>query len=304
MQATVQAANYYISQISGMENATADFKKLFDKVAGMKSELGSFTGQVTEHNYTEKAAHFIVQKDRLHEMAKEIAKTQRFIRTNLAKASGMERFVNALEIELQKAHVDQSLFSHSIKDFRDIFDNALVEKYADLNQVAIKIKDQYYELMVDANAQMNAAYQKVKATAESTLWEIKKYPEDLNKPLIIKAERLLNEAKSKLNDKVELEFHISDQRSHLSLSEMQNATDLAPIRENDIEGLLLEIIKEADTKGNSQEPREARRLKVKSPKTSLTAGEYRQWLNQQIKTIQGIPNEDPLEIDWTKETQE
>lgn len=302
VQATVQAANYYISQISGMENSTADFKKLFGEVADMKQELGSFTGQVNEHNYTDKAAHFIKEKDRLRDISKAIAKTQRFIKNNLVKANGMERFVNQLEIELQKAHVDQSLFDAHIKAFRDIYENNLVEKFADLNQAAIKIKDQYYDLMVDANAKMSAAYQKVKSKAESTLKEIIKYPEELNKNLIQKAERLQQEAEGKLNDKVELEFHISDQRSHLSLSEMQNAADLAPARETELDMLLTQITEKEEPAPDPGKPRAPRKLKVHSPKKKITAGEYRQWLGQQIKGLQGIPNEDQLEIDWTEES--
>ena len=152
-----------------MEHSNANFSSLFGEVAAMKAELGTFTGQVTENNYTDKAAHFIAEKDRLHAIAIAITKTQRFIKTNLVKANGMDRFVNELQIELQKAQVEGTNFDPLITEFKDIYQNSLVERFADLNQCAIKIKDLYYDLMVDANARMNNAYLSVKSKAENTL---------------------------------------------------------------------------------------------------------------------------------------
>ncbi|MCF7792302.1 MAG: BREX system P-loop protein BrxC [Victivallales bacterium] len=302
VQATVQTANYYISQISGMENSTAGFTELFSDVAAMKSELSAFTGQVTEQNYTDKADYFIQKKNRIRSIAKAIEKTQRFIKSNLVKANGMNRFVQALKIELTKAHIPNEEFDELINTFEDIYRNSLVENFGELNQTAMQIKDRYYDLMKDANASMNKAYQQVKTKAETILKEIKKYPEELNSSIIQKAERILEEATQRLNDQVELEFHIADQRSHLSLSEMQNAVELAPARESDLDVLLTKV-KDQEKPESAQvnDQKQARKVKLHAPKRKITAGEYRKWLSEQIQSLKGIPNEDPLEIDWDNE---
>ncbi|HBQ59608.1 MAG TPA: BREX system P-loop protein BrxC, partial [Balneolaceae bacterium] len=72
VQATVQTAQSFAQQIQGMEQSTAEFQQRFSKIADMKSELGSFTGQVTEHNYIEKANYFIEKADRIREIRKAI----------------------------------------------------------------------------------------------------------------------------------------------------------------------------------------------------------------------------------------
>lgn len=306
VQATVQTANHFIGEIRGMEQSSLDFQKLFPNVAALRNELNTFSGQVNENNYTDKAATFIANKDRFRDISKIIGKTQKFIKNNLDKAKGMKRFVDALEIELGKAHISGLDFETSILKFRQIYDNHLADQFADLQNTAQTIKDHYYDLMVAANESMKTAYQGIKTKAADTLTEIRKYPADLNRGIAGKAETILKQAQDRIYDRVSLEFHISCQNSHMSLSEMQTAVALAPTKESDLDQLLTQI-QAAPTPAPAPgpnpvpsvpAPKPPRKVQLKIPKKVMTAQEYRQILSEQIKALAGVPNEDPIEIDF------
>ena len=307
VQASVQTAGHFIGEIKGMEQSNAEFQKLFPEVAALKTELNTFTGQVNENNYTDKAATFIGQKDRFREISKVIGKTQKFIKTNLEKARGMKRFVDSLGIELNKAQVAGVDFDTPIQAFKATYDNHLVDQFPQLLQTAQTIKDQYYDLMVTENDAMKTAYTVVKTKAADTLAEIKKYPVTLNHLILNKAETTLKQAQDRIYDKVSLEFHITCQNSHLSLSEMQNAVALASNREAELDTLLTQIKTEPDpapapggsgSAGEPPAPKLTRKVRLTIPTTTMTVQAYRHILSEQIKSLAGVPNEDIIDIDF------
>jgi hypothetical protein len=306
VQATVQTAGHFIGEIKGMEQSNAEFPKLFPDVAALKTELNTFTGQVNENNYTDKAATFIARKDRFREISKSIGKTQKFIKTNLEKAKGMKRFVDNLRIELNKAQVSGVDFETPMLAFQTTYDTHLVDQFAQLQQAAQTIKDQYYDLMAAENETMKTAYMAVKAKASATLAEIQTYPADLNRALLFKAESAVKFAQERIFDKVELEFHIASQNSHLSLSEMQNAIALASNKEAELDNLLMLIKTEPDPVPDPKKsvvneppaPKPTRKVRLTIPKTVMTVQQYRHILSEQIKALAGVPNEDTIEIDF------
>ncbi|WP_138994213.1 BREX system P-loop protein BrxC [Larkinella sp. C7] len=307
VNASVLTASHFISKIKGMEQSNAEFPKLFPNVAALKTELNAFTGQVNENNYIGKAATFISQKARFSEISKIIDKTQKFIKNNLVKAKGMKRFVDDLSVELHKAQVSDVDFDTPIQIFRDIYDNYLVDRFVDLQQTAQTIKDQYYKLVEAENKKMRPVYQAVKTKAVDTLTEIRKYPLNLNQLILTKAEATLKQAQDRIYDRVSLEFHISCQNSHLSLSEMQNAVALASSKEAELDNLLTQIKTHADPVPNPSRsypvdeppaPKLTRKVRLTIPKTVMTVQAYRQILSEQIKALVGVPNEDTIEIDF------
>lgn len=301
VQATVQTAQSFAQQIQGMEQSTADFQKRFSKVADMKSELGSFTGQVTEHNYIDKAKHFVEESDRIREIRKSIQKTQRFIKNNLNKANEMNRFVDDLKIELNKAEVDIGLFEEDIQAFKEIYNNNLAEQYGELQQKAIAIKDQYYELMKEANSKMNVAYQEVLEKANEVLDELNEYAE-YNESKIAKAKRIKKKASNKIIDSINLEFSISDTNSHYSLSEIQKETRLAPGDISDLDMLLAQMATEPEAEpepGGGEpdpKPKPAKKITLSVPVNEVTANDYRQLLLDQMKNLRGLPDDAKVEI--------
>lgn len=314
VQASVQTASHFIGEIRGMEQSNAEFQKLFPDVAALKTELNTFTGQVNENNYTDKAATFIHQKDRFLEISKSIGKTQKFIKTNLEKARGMKRFVDSLGIELNKAQVAGVDFDTPILAFNTTYHTHLVDQFVQLQQAAQTIKDQYYDLMVAENEAMKTAYTAVKTKATGTLSEIRKFPPDLNRLVLTKAEATLKQATDRIYDRVSLEFHISCQNSHLSLSEMQNAVALASNREAELDNLLTQIKTVPDSVpdlvldpvlypdkllvNEPPAPKPTRKVRLTIPKTNITVQAYRHILSEQIKALAGVPNDDIISIDF------
>lgn len=299
VQATVQAAQSFSQQIQGMEQSTADFQQRFSNIADMKSELGSFTGQVTEHNYIEKANHFVEKSDRIREIRKAIQKTQKFIKNNLNKANEMNRFVDDLKIELNKAEVDFSLFEKDIQAFKKIYNNDLAEQFGELQQKAIAVKDQYYELMEEANSEMKVAYQKVVNKADEVLEDLNEYAK-YNEDKIAKASQVKEKAANKITDSVNLEFSISDTNSHYSLSEIQKETQLAPSVLTELDILLVQMVTEpVPEPGDGTpdlKPKPAKKITLSVPKNEITANEYRQLLLGQMKHLRGLPDNYRVEI--------
>ena len=295
VQASSQAASHYISEITGMERSQADFQKLFPEVVTMKTELGSFTGLVNENNYIDKADRFIENKDRIREIAKVIAKTQKFIKTNLVKANGMNQFINNLQIELTKASVKGVDFDTLIGDFNKIFEQHLVDEFPALQQTAIAIKDKYYSLMVEENGKMKQAYQAVVKKAGRILAELQKHPEELNRSLLHQGQNMRTFASQKIFDNVSLEFHISCRNSHLSLSEMQSAVALAPTKESELDLIMAQI----RTKADKPDPGSAipKKVRLKIPKHVMKVRDYRNLLTAHIKHIANIPDDEEIEVD-------
>lgn len=299
VQATVQTAQSFAQQIQGMEQSTAEFQQRFSKIADMKSELGSFTGQVTEHNYIDKAKHFTEKSDRIREIRKAIQNTQKFIKNNLNKANEMNRFVDDLKIELNKAEVDTGLFEEDIQAFKEIYTSDLAERFGDLQQRAIAIKDQYYELMKEANSEMNVAYQKVVNKADDVLKELNEYAE-YNESNIAKAKRIKEKASKKITDSVNLGFSITDKNSHYSLSEIQNETRLAPNEINDLDMLLIQKVTEPAPEPGDDDPTPTppppKKITLKVPKKVMGATEYRELLMGQFRQIGSLPDDAKVEV--------
>lgn len=314
IEAVRTLAEYYINAVRTMAKTMVDFEVLFGTEADLVGKLHEFSGKVTEGNFLDTADTFLINKTEFLATVKKIEKIEKFIKSNLQKARNIKLFVDELKIELEKAYASTPEFENSIARFADIYSKSVVDNYKELLAEGQKLKDGYHLLIADANNKMSDAHIALGKAANTTLSEIKKFPEELNRSLLIQVKAITDYAVKRINDSVSLDYTIKCSNCHLSLSEMINNTSLVPHKLSELEVAGMSIVKEAPpapelpvaipgSEGPTTliQPQVVPKLPKKlSLKIShhTTVGEFKKMLQIQLQHVAGMQDADEIEIDF------
>ncbi|NGX85341.1 BREX system P-loop protein BrxC [Aequorivita sp. KMM 9714] len=292
--AITQLAEHFITSLNVLKNTQEDFDRLFSKVGDKKDILQRYTAKTTEANYIEKAEDFLNSKEEYRLAIKAIVKAEKFIKKNLSKINGFQRFVVAVNRELQKAGIQNTVISSKTDDFNAAMKTDVIEKFQDIQSAAQAIKDAYYDLMSENAVIMSNAYKTLKSDIEVSQHELKSnYPSELNKSSAQKLLNLLEYASNKIVDGVRLEYHTECQISKYSLSDILNYIDLAPSKDAELQMIKNSFLKEEPKKG---EPKQPKKLQLGITKKVMSAGEYRKLLAAQIQAMAGMPDDEEVEV--------
>ena len=295
--AITQLAEYFITSLSTLKNTQSDFDKLFSSVGAQKDILQRYTGKTTEANYIDKAEDFLNSKDEYIAAIKNIIKAEKFIKKNLDKIKGIDRFVKAVSNELQKAGITNDTIASNTKAFNEAMGKDVIEQFADIQNAAQAIKDAYYELMSTNASTMKSAYENLKTAIQSAQKDLtSNYPADLNKDNTFKLNNLMAYCANKVIDGVRLEYHIECQDSKFSLSDILNYIALAPSKEAELEMIKGSFVKEAPKPPTPGQPKQPKKMQLGIANKVMTAGEYRKLLAAQIQAMAGMPDDDQAEV--------
>ena len=308
IEAVRTLAEYYINAVRTMAKTVADFEALFGNETDLVGKLHEFSGKVTEGNFQDTADTFLLNKAEFLATVKKIEKIEKFIKSNLQKARNIKLFVDELKIELEKANASTSEFENSIERFTAIYSKSVVDNYKELLSEGQKLKDAYHALIVTANKKMSDAHGALRTAANATLAEIKKYPEELNRSLLVQVKAIADYADKRCNDTVSLDYTIKCSNCHLSLSEMINNTALAPQKLSELQVAGMSIVKEAppapeptddtdDSPSPTPVPKPPKRLSLKISRQT-TVGDFKKMLQLQLQQVAGMRDSDEIEIDF------
>ena len=308
IEAVRTLAEYYINAVRTMAKTVADFEALFGNETDLVGKLHEFSGKVTEGNFQDTADTFLLNKAEFLATVKKIEKIEKFIKSNLQKARNIKLFVDELKIELEKANALTSEFENSIERFTAIYSKSVVDNYKELLSEGQKLKDAYHALIVTANKKMSDAHGALRTAANATLAEIKKYPEELNRSLLVQVKAIADYADKRCNDTVSLDYTIKCSNCHLSLSEMINNTALAPQKLSELQVAGMSIVKEAppapeptddtdDSPLPTPVPKPPKRLSLKISRQT-TVGDFKKMLQLQLQQVAGMQDSDEIEIDF------
>jgi hypothetical protein len=295
--ATTQLAEKYIAYLSALKNTIPDFDKLFTKVSSQKDVLQNYTGKTTEANYIEKAEDFLSTKDDYIAAIKSITKAEKFIKKNLDKIKGFRVFVNSVGAELSKAGIINELVSSTSVQFNEAYKKDIIEHFADIQNAAQTIKDEYYTLMDTNAAVMTTSYTTLKQKVEQALTNLSKnYPAELNTNSLSKLKGLQTYCGDRIVKGVRLEYHINCQDSDYSLSDILNYIALVPAKETDIQMLIGGFVKEAPKPEDPKQPKQPKKLQLTIAKKVMTTKEYKTILSAQLQAMAGMDNDDEVEL--------
>lgn len=295
--AITQLAEYFITSLSTLKNTQADFDKLFSKVGDQKDILQRYTAKTTEANYIDKAEDFLNTKDEYISAIKNIIKAEKFIKKNLDKIKGFDRFVKAVNNELQKAGIANVTINSNTIAFNEAMGKDVIEQFADIQNAAQGIKDAYYELMSTNASDMKSVYENLNTAIQSAQKDLtSNYPADLNKDNSLKLSNLMAYCANKMFDGVRLEYHIACQDSNFSLSDILNYILLAPSKEAELEMIKGSFVKEAPKPQAPGQPKQPKKMQLGIAKKIMTAGEYRKLLAAQIQAMAGMTDDEEVEI--------
>lgn len=301
-------AERYISAISTLRNTDSDFDKLFPTAATYKSQLQTFTGKTTEANYIDKAEHFLENFKDYQKAIKGIVRTEKFIKRNLKKAQGFHRFVAQVEQQLEKSGLQVPSFEQKRDQLQDLFKNHLVDKFAELQTTAQSVKDEYFQLMKRENDKMSMQYQAIRKQATALLHKLEGFPAIPNADNKRRANAILEYAQKRINPAIKLEYHITCQNCHFTLSEMRTNNELAAQKGTElmiVENSIVEVapipapvaVPQPNGTPTPAPPKKARKVRLSVPKKTMTVKEYRGLLASQLQALAGMDNNDLLDIE-------
>ena len=296
--AVTQLADYFITSLNTLKKTQTDFDKLFSKVGAQKDVLQRYSGKTTEANYIEKAEDFLKTKNEYTFAIKSIINAEKFIKKNLDKIKGFDRFVIAVNNELKKAGIQSSSIENNTLVFNEAMAKNVIENFAEIQNAAQNIKDAYHALMSSNAREMTTAYERLKVSIQSAQKELKSnYPSDLNGDNTHRLENLMAYCENKMIDGVRLEYHIECQDSKFSLSDIINYIALAPSKEAALEVIKGSFVKEAPKSGAPKEPK---KINLSITKKVMTTKEYRDILASQLQAMAGMDNKEEVEVTVNK----
>ena len=289
-------AEKFMTIVNTLKKTVDRFDTLFTAVDLHMTTLSQFTGKTTESNYLDRAERFLENKDAFKNAAKGIGKIEKFVKKNLDKVNGLKRFVDDLEVEIEKTDISSVNMTHNIKAFNTLYKTSLVDKFKEILTVSQKLKDAYFELMKAENHEMSGLHSDLRDKADALIQEIAKFPEAPNRINRQKAEDILKYANQRINPTLELGKSIQCKNCNMSISEMKNSIALMPTKETALALIQSSIVKK-EKAPEPDIPRKPQKITLCVPKkTSVKA--YREVLSGQMQKISGLDDDDTVLIDF------
>ena len=288
-------AEKFITIVDTLRKTVDRFDTLFSSVNLHTNQMAQFTGKTTESNYIERADLFLNSKDNFKEAAKGIREIEKFVKKNLEKANGLKRFIDDLEVEMEKASVSSDSMSSGIKEFKEFYKNSIVDNFKELMNTAQRLKDEYFSLMKIENEEMSKLHTNLKDKAQNVIKEIALYPKDLNANNKIKADAILKYAEQRINTKLELGKSVQCKNCNMSLSEMQNSIALIPSKETELTLIQSSIVKEKK-KTDDEKKKVPKKIEL-SISRKMIVKEYRKILSTQLQQLSSLDENETVEID-------
>ena len=292
-------ADQFIAEISAMQSTVDRFDNLFSQVASLKPILQTHTLKTQESNYIEKVEQFLVQKEEFSDAISKILKAQKFIKNNFDTVKGFRRFFNDVESELKKANRTNIKINDNNEEFDKLFNENMVKNFAQLQQLAINTKDEYFKMMKDSSALMSTSYSLLLKEINEAISDLNtNYPQELNTLNLSKLNFLKSYCESKIETNLKLEYHTKCQNSGYTLSDILHYIEIIPVKQSDLTVIKSSFIKVAPQEESSQEEKKKESIKItlKTTKKTMSVKEYRKYLASKLQEVASKNEDDEIEI--------
>ena len=292
-------ADQFIAEISAMQSTVDRFDNLFSQVASLKPILQSHTLKTQESNYIEKVEQFLANKEEFSDAISKILKAQKFIKNNFDTVKGFRRFFHDVESELKKANRTNIKIDDNQEEFDKLFNENMVKNFAQLQQLAINTKDEYFKMMKDSSELMSTSYSSLLKEIKEAISDLNtNYPQELNTLNLSKLNSLKSYCESKIETNLKLEYHTKCQNSGYTLSDILHYIEIIPVKESDLTVIKSSFIKVAPQEELSQEEKKKESIKItlKTTKKTMSVKEYRKYLASKLQEVASKNEDDEIEI--------
>jgi len=299
VNAVRELARHICDKVDFMQKQVKEFNSLFADIQARKETLSEFTGTVSEANYMDRAESFLNQKDAYSTSVQIIDTVGKFIHGKLPKLIEWKTFSSEVNDELIKAARSVPVVSQLVAEFNTLYSKEVVKNYGAIQQVAQKIKDEYYNLMQAAATDMAIKYTQLKTDAEALIKEIDSLPAGLNESALYIANGVLQFAMQRTRPDVDLGFDVKDKNTRFTYSEMLSFIELYESKKANLENLIANLVRVVPPtlKSGSPAPEIAvKSLTTRIPQKKLKVGEYKRWLQLELQKLSGAGDNDDIEI--------
>ena len=273
----------------------AEFNDYFPKAQSSMESLQPYVIKITDSNYKSKAEEFLGGFDQFGEAIEQIQDIISFIENNLSRVKKYHDFIVNIVRELEKlggTYQDNLIFKLR-EDFKNKFDESVINNYSKLEKIYQNIKDEYHRLIKGEHDLMAKNHADLKLMAESLRSDIINISESLNKGIISELDNIITYATKHICNNLRIEYEISCQSCHFSLNEIIASNQNVGIKLNEVETMRTRI-EYPDTGGGEPQPK---RVNIKSKRGEFTAFQYRKILKDQLEQISPLNNDDIIMVD-------
>ena len=291
-------AKHFSDKVSTLKNSEKEFSKFFPKAEENASFLNTFTGVVSESNYTDKAMEFLSSKAPFDTAIEEIVKIEKFMRNHLSKVKEWKTFINSVQDELKKVAISNEPLTQEKSKFETLLEGDLTQNFVSLQTSAQKTKDEYHNLFSTAMKECASQYTELESLSKNLLSEIATLPEGLNTEADRKANAHLQFAVQRKENKVELDFDVKDKKSRFTYSEVLSFIELFPSKKIDISILQAGLIKVKPPEPKEDDPKDPKpkKFSVKIPVQKTKVRDYKTWLQTELQKLASASDEDEVEF--------
>jgi len=302
-----RTAEEHAGKIKAWREANSKFDAYYPDMVSVESVLKQFIGNVNDQNYIDKAIAFISSKDAFSEAIEAVMSCSDFIKNRQAKAEAWKAFVQEVNDDLTKAAKTVQSIALATNDFNWAFGSGLMQKYAELQSLSQKIRDEYFKKYSEAALAMSTKYEAIKLKAEAVIQEIETLGIEENAVLKSKAQNILAFAEGRICKNPKITTSIKEDNTKLTFSEVLSANDIAGQKETALNIIDAQIIRQKPDKphdetlvegGNTPNPKEKKdivnTIKRELPKPDITVSEYKTWLLSEIKTVSAMKDTDMI----------
>jgi hypothetical protein len=272
-------SDHFIQKVEELKKIIAEFNDYFPKAQSNMESLQPYDIKITDSNYKSKAEEFLGGFDQFSEAIEHIQNIISFIENNLSRVKKYHDFIVNIVRELEKlgGTYQGNLIFKLQEDFRNKFDESVINNYSKLEKIYQNIKDEYHRLIKDEHDLMAKNHADLK----------------LYKDIIPELDSIITYAQKHICNDLRIEYEISCQSCHFSLNEIIASNQNVGIRLNEVDTIRTRI-EYPDTGGRRQQPK---RVNIKSKKGEFTALQYRKILKERLDQIRPLNDDDIIIVD-------
>ncbi|MCD2450192.1 BREX system P-loop protein BrxC [Methylicorpusculum oleiharenae] len=297
-------ADHFDAALTTLNESIDNFEVLFPNVAAQKTTLLNYSSKVTESNYIEKVEYLLTTEEAFKEAVQAILKAQKFNKKNFSTVKDSKRFIENVITELKKADRADNSINEANDEFLRIYQQDMVKNFAQLQQQAQVVKDNYFKFIKNAASGMTHEYQLLLGKVDSAIRQLKQhYPSELN----VHNQKKLDDLKRYCTDRTvgepSLDFSITCTKCGYSLSDILNYTALAPAKENELLIIQSSFIAEAPPEPEPDSdlekptpPKPPRKIKLQVPGKFMTVQEYKSLLTTQLTALASARSDEKIEL--------
>ncbi len=292
----------FCEKVKGITSRVPNSNLLFPELTEKREFLEDFTGAVSDANYIDKGEQFLNSRDQFETAVSSIKRIEKFANDNLVKANQWKSYVESVKDELEKASVSVEAVQELVASFSKLYTSNLTKNFAQLQQTAQKVKDQYHALFQEAARQSSERYKVISELTEKLKDKIQTLPIGLNSESEYALSKIESYASNRILPEIELGFDVKEIKSKFTYSEILSFIELASQKKTDLEVIEAGLKTQAPEPTIASEsvvtvPVQKKKISSKLPSKSMKIKEYKSWLKSELYKVSNASDEDEIELE-------